>query len=96
MAKIKLAKTTKDITILEKLSDDEDWLVRLAVAKNPSTPISILEKLSDDEYWRVRNAVANNPNYMLEKLIDDWRVRESVAKNPNTPPELKTFMLLKY
>ena len=63
MSKIELAKTTKDITILEKLSDDEDWLVRLAVAKNPSTPISILEKLSDDDKheW-VRKVIANNPN----------------------------------
>ena len=61
MNNIELAKTTTDISILEKLSDDKDR-VRLAVAKNPSTPDYILEKLSDDEYWRVRKSVANNPN----------------------------------
>ena len=35
---------------------------------------------------------------LLEKLSDDedMDVRMEVAENPNTPPELKTFMLLKY
>ena len=41
MHKIELAKTTKDISILEKLSDDEDdWIVRRNVAGNSNTPLS--------------------------------------------------------
>ena len=62
MNNIELAKTTTDISILEKLSDDEDWWVRNPVAENPNTPVHILEKLSDDEDWWVRGHVAKNPN----------------------------------
>ena len=62
MNKIELAKTTKDISILAKLSDDKDVYVRNAVAKNPSTPDYILEKLSDDKDEWVRKVLANNPN----------------------------------
>ena len=62
MNNIELAKTTTDISLLEKLSDDEYRSVRGAVAKNPNTPTHILEKLSDDEYWRVRRNVAGNSN----------------------------------
>ena len=40
MNNIELAKTTTDISILEKLSDDEDAWVRSGVAYNPNTPIS--------------------------------------------------------
>ena len=61
MDKIKLANTTADIHLLEKLSDDGHLWVRAVVAENPNTPISILEKLSDDEDWYVRAVVANNP-----------------------------------
>ena len=62
MNNIELAKTTTDISLLEKLSDDEYRSVRGAVAKNPNTPTHLLEKLSNDEYWNVIAAVANNPN----------------------------------
>ena len=62
MNNIELAKTTTDISILEKLSDDEHWRVRESVASNPNTPITILEKLSDDKDEWVRKVIANNPN----------------------------------
>ena len=61
MNNLELAKTTTDISLIEKLSDDKHWLVRRAVANNPSTPDYILEKLSDDEDMDVRKEVANNP-----------------------------------
>ena len=62
MNTIELAKTTTDISLLEKLSDDEDWWVRNAVAENPNTPTHLLEKLSDDKDEWVRKVIANNPN----------------------------------
>ena len=68
MSNLELAKTTTDISLLEKLSDDKDR-VRLAVANNPNTPISILEKLSDDEDEWVRKVIANNPNTPPELKI---------------------------
>ena len=45
MDKIKLAITTKDISILEKLSDDEDEWVRAAVAKNPNIQPELKTKI---------------------------------------------------
>ena len=48
--------------ILEKLSDDEYWVVRNAVANNPNTPDYILEKLSNDSDTEIRLSVAKNPN----------------------------------
>ena len=62
MNNLELAEITTDISILEKLSDDKHWEVRVAVANNPNTPTHLLEKLSDDKHWWVREEVANNPN----------------------------------
>ena len=62
MSSLELAKTTTDISLLEKLSDDKDEWVRKVIANNPNTPDYILEKLSDDKDWYVRRSVANNPN----------------------------------
>ena len=49
----------------------------------------------------VRILIARNPGtsiYILENLSNDSSsdVRDAVFNNPNTPPELKTFMKLKY
>ena len=62
-----LAESTKDIEILKKLSEDERWKVREAVAKNINTPIEILIKMSRDEDEDVRREVKNNPNYSIKK-----------------------------
>ena len=66
MDKFNLARTSTDITLLEKSSDDKSWRVREHVASNPNTPVHILEKLSDDKNWLVRNAVLNNTITPLE------------------------------
>ena len=64
---IKLAPPTTDISILEKLSDDEEWKLRESVARNLYTPITILAKLSNDKDWGVSSlAVLNNPNILHE------------------------------
>ncbi len=48
------------VSILEKLSNDENVYVRSSVAKNIKTPISILEKLSNDEHYYVRYYAKEN------------------------------------
>ena len=53
---------------VKRLSEDENWITRCMVAKNPIIPINILEKLSDDKNGDVRGNVAENsntPNYKL-------------------------------
>ena len=62
---------------VDKLVDDEDWRVRLAVAEQGHG----LEKLVDDEYWLVRRVVAGQ-GHGLEKLVEDkdWLVRLAVAE----------------
>jgi len=99
-AKFKLEKLEKDkaaavnpntpVSVLEKLAEDEESLVRRGVALNPNTPVSVLEKLAEDEESLVRSGVAHNPNIpvsVLEKLAEDEEslVRSGVAHNPNTP-----------
>ena len=46
---VSVAKNPNTPTLmLEKLSEDNDWLIRIFVAANPNTPISTLEKLCND------------------------------------------------
>ena len=76
--------------IFEKLSKNEDWMVRSILAENLNIPVYILESLSKDENYDVRTSVAKNPNtptYILEKLAidEDVDVRIGLAKNINTP-----------
>ena len=54
--KIKLLKNNASPELLEKLSEDEDELVRYEVAENPRTPVDILRKLALDEDEHVSKA----------------------------------------
>ena len=70
MDDIDLAITTTDIYLLEKLSDNNHWPIRMNVAKNPNTPDYILENLSDDHILYVKCALVKNPNtpaHILDK-----------------------------
>ncbi len=74
------------IYILEFLSNDKEWLVRIRVAENQSAPIHVLDKLSEDKNTNVRISVVNNPrtpDYVLDKLSKDkdLDVRFWIAKN---------------
>jgi hypothetical protein len=74
--------------LLDKLSNDKDWVLRQVVANNPNTPSEILTKLSDDENFFVREEVANNLNTsseILTKLSNDkeYYVRYCARYNPN-------------
>ena len=85
--RIKLAKGSQDPVVLDQLSRDESWWVRLNVVENPSTPVEALGHLSRDERWEVRTYVAENPNTSVETLNRLSRdgygaVRYVVADNP--------------
>lgn len=88
---VKLCRELKAFkALVNELSTDENFDVRCAVAKNPSTPVAILEKLSADSDFHVRIDVAQNPSTpvaILERLSTDKAqgVRGGVAFNPLTP-----------
>jgi hypothetical protein len=56
------------VDVLETLSKDEEPLLRVAVAKNPSSPPSLLSSLATDENFHVRLAVAKNPKTEVDDL----------------------------
>ena len=62
---------------IEELVNDEDWFVRLEVAKQGYG----LDKLVNDEDWYVRCEIVKQ-GYGLDKLVndEDWRVRREVAR----------------
>jgi hypothetical protein len=60
--------------MLGKLSNDEFWDIRAAVAENSNCPASILEELSNDKDRTVRESAVCNTNCpisILEKLKND-------------------------
>jgi Leucine rich repeat variant len=85
---------------LRKLAQDENYLVRAQVARNPDPPIDVLAFLASDLVYQVRAEVARNPVTpvdVLDILADDpycyeyrdncltYTIREAVAGNKATP-----------
>ena len=75
--------------LIKQLYNHKEVAVRIAVAKNPSTPAATLEQLATDA-GSVRLEVAANPNTpaaTLVQLATDAHsyIRWAVAKNPHTP-----------
>ena len=73
-----IARTTRNLELIEFFTNLNDPMICCAVALNPKTPINILEQLIDDE--KIRAAVASNisiPAEMLTKLAhnEDLKVR---------------------
>lgn len=87
------SKTDTAKELLSRLAEDEDYLVRMAVAKNPCAPETALRHLAEDEYLFVRCSVAQNPAtpedvLMLlaqEPEVDFEDVRAAVALNESAP-----------
>lgn len=46
------------VSVLEKLSNDEEWIVREWTACNVIIPVHILDKLSKDKNHKVRTRIA--------------------------------------
>lgn len=70
----------------------KDFIIRIALAKSPYTPIKYLKKLSRDHDSRVREAIAYNiatPSSILEQIAldSDDVVKYYVATNSNTEIE---------
>jgi len=92
---LKMIETNPEMAnaILETFSKDSDQLVRIAVARNQSTPDFVLDALSKDDSLYVRMEVADNPrtpSSSLEMLAQDPRDSNSIIKkiilsNPRTP-----------
>ena len=83
---------------LEVLAKDDDKKIRLAVAKNPSTPLlvraSLLSELSTDAERNIRIAIAADPatpSPVLQRLATDplWWVRLAVIGNSSAPQEIR-------
>jgi 3-methyladenine DNA glycosylase AlkC len=57
--------------ILQLPASDEDFYVRVRVARNPNASVEILKKLATDEKSYVRYWVAQNPNRneLIERLV---------------------------
>jgi len=87
-----LARTTTDPVILDELSKDKNWIVRVWVALNLNTSPETLNELSKDKDFYVRCGVADSPNTSPETLNElskdeNPSVRCRVADSPNTSPE---------
>lgn len=61
-----LARTTIDVSILDKLKNSVNYLVRRAVARNKHASNEILNYLSHDPVLNVSYMAINNSNYFGE------------------------------
>jgi len=69
------------IAVLEKLSKDENWLIRWAIADNPNCSVSILEELSKDKRWGIRWCVSRNlncPSWIILKNYLETKNKEDL------------------
>jgi hypothetical protein len=87
---------------LQKLAQNQYWLIRAQTARNTATPVDALAILANDNDYRVRIGVAENPatpTDILAILAEDpyhddtcnydiYKVRKAVAGNPATPPDI--------
>lgn len=79
--------------LLTLASNDEPYLVRYFLAKNPSLPLKAIEILSKDSKDSVRMNLAKNPSTsrkVLDYLAydDNFYVRRNVMNNANFKPLL--------
>lgn len=84
--------------ILEKLSKDNDFTIRRAVALNPSTPMFVVEKMVNDDNEYVRAIISlrrDIPISILEKLVNDEsaEVRYWVAHSKNATMDILTKLI---
>jgi len=72
-----IASATHNSNKLHSLVNDQDWLVRSAVAENPNTKKEDLAVLAKDKHWIVKQSVARNKNISKETLERLARSRNS-------------------
>lgn len=99
--KIALARTTDRTRTLLKLSQDPSDYVRLAVAKNPNTPVDILRKLVADSFsFEVSTAALHN-NTVTVDILNQWIYTQPIvvariAKDKKTPSSVLHAIVTKY
>jgi len=70
------------ISDLRALAKEEDWVIRMYVARNPNTPLDVLRGLTKDEHWRVRVHLAKNPKSSSKILVMQFEYEKSLSE-PN-------------
>jgi hypothetical protein len=94
-----IATPTGTLIALATLGPENDYTVRLAVAKNPAAPEAALTLLIADIAAIVRRAAASNPNMPRELLRqlattpDPW-IRKGVATRHDLDEDIKTLLAL--
>lgn len=78
---------------LQRYANDNDWRIRLIIARRQTTPANILIGLANDPRAEVRAALAHNlraPRAAVAPLVNDpdESVRLSLAHCGYTPPDL--------
>ena len=98
MNNITLALTTTDPKILDELSRDKCWHVRVWVADNYNTTPETLNYLSKDITISVRLCIARNLNTTPETLKQmsiveesDW-IKSEIQNNPNCLEETWKYL----
>ncbi|MBO6021110.1 MAG: AbrB family transcriptional regulator [Aeriscardovia sp.] len=83
--RVYLASSSPFPNILVRLSTDEDYEVRKAVAANRASKNWLLSKLAKDENDEVKEAAIENPN-------SSWKAKLDAAQNPLSSPALLRFL----
>ncbi len=96
--KRKLAVTTDDPYILNLLSQDMNFNIRILTLCNPNISINLLRRALEDGYPYIYLVVANNPvttkNLLnrITQLSDNKEVIDAVYKHPNVSEETKKMI----
>jgi len=85
-----LSKNSNDYSILRILSCDNDYFVKINVARNRSCSLYILQDMFYVADLSLRKVILTNPNiseYLLRKFSLDkhWAIRRAVADNLSCP-----------
>ncbi len=89
-------KTNTPATLIEKLLVDKNPVVKVAVAKNPDTPVNILEQLANDIFYRHPIHIASVKNLLLRHPERAAVYIENCTKDSPEPSFSRFFVLLNH
>jgi hypothetical protein len=75
---------------------NDEFVIKITLAANPSLDPTLLDKLSYENDSEILNDVASNPStlpFTLSRLAKNREVETAVAANPNTPVLALTFLI---
>lgn len=94
MTKYLRVRNGTDPLVLADLATSPDQVVRIAVARNPHTPVDVLMALAHDPVVKVRDEVAANPSLSVEAMLylaepgRDWNLRWGILCRPSLPADV--------